>query len=75
MKTWVHTLSYGNKDISGEIDQFWLQSSLTISPLEQEAFLEKLLEEELPFDKSVMKTVKRIMIQEEGDLYTLYGKT
>lgn len=38
MKTWLHTLSYGNEDISGGIDQFWLQSSLTISPLEQEAF-------------------------------------
>ncbi|MCY7866840.1 class D beta-lactamase [Bacillus spizizenii] len=75
MKTWLHTLSYGNKDISGGIDQFWLQSSLTISPLEQEAFLEKLVKEELPFDKSVMKTVKRMMIQEEGDHYTLYGKT
>ncbi|MEC1550370.1 class D beta-lactamase [Bacillus rugosus] len=75
MKTWLHTLSYGNEDISGGIDHFWLQSSLTISPLEQEAFLEKLLKEELPFDQSVMKTVKRMMIQEEGDHYTLYGKT
>ncbi|MCY7976266.1 class D beta-lactamase [Bacillus inaquosorum] len=75
MKTWLHTLSYGNEDISGGIDQFWLQSSLTISPLEQEAFLEKFFKEELPFDKSVMKTVKRMMIQEEGDHYTLYGKT
>ncbi|WIW26884.1 class D beta-lactamase [Bacillus inaquosorum] len=75
MKTWLHTLSYGNEDISGGIDQFWLQSSLTISPLEQEAFLENFFKEELPFDKSVMKTVKRMMIQEEGDHYTLYGKT
>ncbi|CAF1767868.1 class D beta-lactamase [Bacillus subtilis] len=75
MKTWLHTLSYGNEDISGGIDQFWLQSSLTISPLEQETFLEKLAKEELPFDKPVMKIVKRMMIQEEGDHYTLYGKT
>ncbi|MBY4605167.1 MULTISPECIES: class D beta-lactamase [Bacillus] len=75
MKTWLHTLSYGNEDISGGIGQFWLQSSLTISPLEQETFLEKLFKEELPFDKPVMKTVKRMMIQEEGDHYTLYGKT
>ncbi|MEC1685471.1 class D beta-lactamase [Bacillus mojavensis] len=75
MKTWLHTLSYGNEDISGGIDQFWLQSSLTISPLEQEAFMEKLYKEKLPFDKTVMKTVKRMMIQDEGDHYTLYGKT
>ncbi|MCI3986097.1 class D beta-lactamase [Bacillus vallismortis] len=75
MKVWLHALSYGNEDISGGIGQFWLQSSLAISPLKQEAFLKKLFHETLPFDQSVMKTVKRMMIQEEGDHYTLYGKT
>ncbi|KXZ16839.1 class D beta-lactamase [Bacillus nakamurai] len=75
MKDWVHRISYGNEDISGGIDQFWLSSSLTISPLEEESFIERLYKETLPFDKPVMKTVKRMMIQEEGDHYTLYGKT
>ncbi|KOS62981.1 class D beta-lactamase [Lysinibacillus agricola] len=75
MKEWLHKLSYGNENISGGIDQFWLQSSLKISPLEEVDFMEKLYKEDLPFDKSVMKTVKRMMIQEEGDHYILYGKT
>jgi beta-lactamase class D len=75
MKEWVQKISYGNEDISGGIDQFWLNSSLKISALEQANFIEKLYKEELPFDKPVMKTVKRMMIQEEGDHYTLYGKT
>lgn len=75
MKEWVQKISYGNQDISGGIDQFWLSSSMKISPLEQADFMEKLDKEELPFDKDVMKTVKRMMIQEEGDNYTLYGKT
>lgn len=75
MKEWVQKVSYGNEDISEGIDQFWLNSSLKISALEQANFIEKLYKEELPFDKPVMKTVKRMMIQEEGDHYTLYGKT
>lgn len=75
MQEWIDGASYGNRDISGGIDQFWLSSSLAISPLEQVEFLEKLYKETLPFDKKVMKTVKRIMIQQEGDHYTLYGKT
>lgn len=75
MNEWLQNISYGNEDISGGIDRFWLSSSLKISPLEQVDFMENLYNEELPFDKPVMKTVKRMMIQEEGDHYTLYGKT
>lgn len=75
MKEWVQKIAYGNQDISGGIDQFWLSNSMKISPLEQADFMEKLDKEELPFDKDVMKIVKRMMIQAEGDHYTLYGKT
>ncbi|WP_231597670.1 class D beta-lactamase [Bacillus sp. SA1-12] len=75
MQEWVRNISYGNQDISGGIDQFWLSNSLKISPIEQAEFLEALYKEELPFDQGVMKTVKRMMIQKEGDDFTLYGKT
>lgn len=75
MSQWVKAIHYGNQDISGGIDQFWLSSTLRISPLEQVRFLKQLYEERLPFDRSVMKTVKRIMIQEEEENATLYGKT
>ncbi|MFJ7744658.1 class D beta-lactamase [Peribacillus sp. NPDC097295] len=75
MEEWIQNISYGNQDISGGIDQFWLSSSLEISPMEQVDFMETLYEENLPFDKNVMNTVKRMMIQQEGDTFTLYGKT
>ncbi|KZZ83491.1 class D beta-lactamase [Bacillus sp. SJS] len=75
MKEWVDKISYGNKDISGGIDQFWLNSTLKISPLEQTEFMESLYKEELPFDAAVMNTVKRMMVQEEGKHYTIYAKT
>ncbi|WP_440602055.1 BPU family class D beta-lactamase [Bacillus safensis] len=75
MSHWVKAIHYGNEDISGGIDQFWLSSSLRISPVEQVHFLKQLYEESLPFDLSVMRTVKRMMIQKEEKHATLYGKT
>ncbi|WP_152401725.1 class D beta-lactamase [Paenibacillus cellulositrophicus] len=68
-------IHYGNQDISGGIDQFWLNSSLKISAREQAQFIEELVEETLPFQEQTMKTVKRIMIDNEQDAYTIHGKT
>ncbi|WP_424321673.1 class D beta-lactamase [Hazenella coriacea] len=68
-------MNYGNKDISGGLDTFWLDSSLKISAQEQVEFLEQLVEEKLPYQEQNLKTVKRIMINDEQNEYTLYGKT
>jgi beta-lactamase class D len=75
MQQYVNLLDYGNRDISGGIDQFWLDSSIKISAREQVQFIENLVEEKLPIDKQHMRTVKRIMINEEADSYVLHGKT
>jgi beta-lactamase class D len=75
MQDYVNRMEYGNQDISGGIDLFWLDSSLKISAVEQADFMEKLVKENLPFDEKHQKTVKRIMIQEDRDNYTLHGKT
>lgn len=75
MQQYVNLLDYGNRDISGGIDQFWLDSSIKISAREQVQFIENLVEEKLPIDKQHMRTLKRIMINEEADSYVLHGKT
>jgi beta-lactamase class D len=75
MQEYVDEINYGNMNISGGVDQFWLDSSLEITAEEQLLFMEKLYKEELNFDSNVMKTVKRMMIQDERGHYTLYGKT
>lgn len=75
MQNHLNELNYGNHDISGGIDTFWLDSSLKISAQEQIAFMERLVKEKLPFDKQTMKTVKRMMIDDEQDTYTIHGKT
>ncbi|WP_396106292.1 class D beta-lactamase [Cytobacillus firmus] len=75
MADYAAKIGYGNQDISGGIDKFWLDSSLRISAAEQADFIEKLVEEDLPFSKQNQKTVKRMMIQDEQDHFILHGKT
>ena len=45
----IPKVGYGNNDLTGGVTQFWLQSSLTISPDEQVDFLRRLHARKLPF--------------------------
>ncbi|PTM57531.1 penicillin-binding transpeptidase domain-containing protein [Desmospora activa] len=72
---YLDTLSYGNQDISGGLTQFWLQSSLKVSPVEQLQFLRKLYHDQLPFSQRNMDIVRDILILEQTEEYTLSGKT
>ncbi|MFZ1729066.1 MAG: class D beta-lactamase [Bacteroidota bacterium] len=75
MKAAVNAVGYGNADISGGIDRFWLDGALRISSEEQAAFLRKLWKETLPFSPEVQRTVKDLMLLEKTDDYTIRGKT
>lgn len=68
-------LNYGNQDISGPIDQFWLGNSLKISADEQISFLRRFYKNQLGFSKEHTEIVKEIMVLEDTGVYTLYGKT
>lgn len=75
MKDYIEKINYGNKDISGGLDKFWLMSSIAISANEQVEFLKKLYSNQLPFSERTINIVKDIMILEKEDLYVLRGKT
>lgn len=75
MGQWVNRLDYGNKDISGEIDKFWLEGPLKISAIEEVNFLRKLYNDNLPLSTRSKNIVKKIMIAENGNGYTLRAKT
>ena len=62
MKTWLDKAKYGNADITGGIDGFWLWGKLRITPNEQIDFLRRLHDDQLPFSKRSMDIVKDIMI-------------
>ena len=72
---WIDSISYGNKNINGAIDSFWLNNNLKISPDEQLGFLKKLYFDQLPFRKSEQEAVRSMMLQEENTLYKLSYKT
>ena len=75
MQHYVDAVSYGNRDLSGGLDQFWLSGGLRISPLEQIRFLVRLYRSELPFSERAMATVRRIMEVERTATSVLRAKT
>lgn len=75
MQQYVSRFDYGNRDISGGIDQFWLSGGLRISPLEQVEFLRRLYAGELGVSDATTRIVKEILVLESTPQYRLSGKT
>lgn len=75
MQQWIDSIGYGNKNISGPIDSFWLNGKLKISPDEQLGLVKRLYFDQLPFRKSVHQQVKDVMLQENNTAYKLSYKT
>jgi beta-lactamase class D len=75
MREWLDRLEYGNRDIKGGIDLFWLQGALRISAREQVDFLRKLSEGELPMTQRSQRLVREALLVERTPSYRLYGKT
>jgi beta-lactamase class D len=75
MQEYVDLVEYGNRDITGDLDTFWLEGGLRISAEEQVEFLRQLYEGELPFSGGSMNTVREMIVVEEGEGYKLSGKT
>jgi beta-lactamase class D len=75
MKAWIDSLGYGNKNIEGPIDSFWLNNKLKISPDEQLGLVKRLFFDQLPFRKSVQQMLRNVMLQEDNTAYKLSYKT
>ncbi len=75
MQEFVNKLKYGNMNISGGVDMFWLTGELRISQAEQIDFLKRLYKEELPVSKRSMDITKNIMLLEDNSIYKLRAKT
>jgi beta-lactamase class D len=75
MQKYVGAFNYGNKNISGGVDNFWLNNSLRISADEQIDFLKAFYTGKLPVLKRSADIVKDILVLEETPAYKLSGKT
>lgn len=75
MQKYIDETGYGNRDLSGGLTTFWLDSSLKVSPDEQVEFLKKLYFNQLPFSKSSQDTVKTLIKLRETPDTVFSGKT
>ena len=75
MKAYLHKLDYGNQDMGGGLDTFWLIGDLRISPIEQVDFLRRLYAGRLDVSERSIQIVKEMMVLEEKSTYRLSGKT
>ena len=68
MQKYVDLFEYGNRDIGGGIDRFWLTGSLRIDPVQQVDFVDRLRRGALPVSKRSQELVRDIMpITRVGD--------
>jgi beta-lactamase class D len=68
MQKYVDLLDYGNRDIGGGIDQFWLTGSLRIDPMQQVDFVDRLRRGALPISKRSQDLVRDILpVTKVGD--------
>ena len=75
MKEYITLNHYGNKDITGGIDLFWLEGGLRISPDEQIEFLKTVYSYKTTFSRRSVDILKKIIIYDQTDDYTLRAKT
>src|SRR4029079_15184813 len=61
MQKYVDLFDYGNRDIGGGIDQFWLTGNLRIDPVEQIDFVDRLRRGALPVAKGRQDVTRAIL--------------
>jgi bla regulator protein BlaR1 len=66
---------FGNGDMSGGIDRFWLESSMQVSPDEQVRFLARLYRGRLAFKPESVAVVKKILLISDESGVRFSGKT
>ena len=71
LSAWIDRLSYGNKSTDKNLNSFWMNNVLKISPDEQLGLLKHLYFDQLLFRKSVHLLVRDMMVKEDNSAYKL----
>jgi beta-lactamase class D len=68
MAQWIVAADYGNADISGGVDMFWLNGGLRISPREQVEFLQHVHTGASPFaSTTIERFLDEVMVEGLGE--------
>ncbi len=74
LQAYVDKLYLGNRDLSGDVRDFWVLSSLKISVLEQAVFLRRMLTGELPVSAASIAQAQKFAKPEPCKVGALFGK-
>lgn len=74
-RRYVALAGYGELAQVPDITTFWLDGRLTVSAVEQVAFLKKVYLRALPFRDEAYDALKQFMLEEQTDRYRLFTKT
>jgi beta-lactamase class D len=74
-KKYLAKCNYGNLNLSQKETDFWNFGNFSISPINQVEFIKKLYEGNLPFANRNIEIVKKVMIAEQNENYTIRAKT
>ncbi len=75
LSVYYNRLPYGNCDLSGGTSDYWMESSLRISPVEQVRLMKDFYLNETIFKSEHVNTLKAILRLSEKDGAVLSGKT
>lgn len=74
-KKYLTESKYGNNNLTQTEADFWNFGDFAISPKNQVEFLHALYDDKLPFSKRNIDIVKRVMITDQTEEYTIRAKT
>lgn len=75
LQQYLNRIQYGNRDISGGIKDFWIDSSLKISPIEQVQLLHSFYYNQFGFDQNNIDAIKDMLVIANTDDLVFSGKT
>lgn len=75
LQQYLNRIEYGNRDISGGIKDFWIDSSLKISPIEQVQLLHSFYYNQFGFDQNNIDAIKDMLVIANTDDLVFSGKT
>lgn len=75
LQKYLREIGYGNEDMSGDLDSYWMEASLKISPIEQVELLKRFYENDFGYAPEHIAAVKDSLriFSENND--SIYGKT
>lgn len=75
LQNYYKQINYGNCNLSGGILDYWVESSLKISPVEQVQLLKNFYTNKYGFKEKNIEAIKNAIRISEKDENVLYGKT